>query len=216
MIKTNQSTRKGRTAEGLRQDALLLFNLIHDENVPEDVRRQITSYVDELINDAPLADPAKNKPLFLRCFIESGAGGLTYPVGEILKRLKRGETAESIIRSFNRELEEQRARRESRALNKPEPKRKDTAEWRYWKLRRMEKAFAGSDEEAYRKAWDEFKSLLGDLMVDPNFWHVANARALLPHLLIARQELDRLDAHEKRSRAATKGAASRRKKGGAR
>ncbi len=198
------ANRNGRTAEGLRKEALLLFNLIHDESVPKDVRHEITEYVDEVISGAPSSDAVNNKPHFLRCFTESAAGGLTYQVAEILKRLKKGETAESIIRAFDRAREEWRAEREAEMLNAPEPKDKTSDEWRYWKLRRMEQAFEGEDSEAYDRAWDEFKALLDGLLADPSFWHVSNAQALLPRLIIARQEIDRMDASEKRSRAGRK------------
>ena len=205
------ANRNGRAAEGLRKDALLLFNLIHDESVPKDVRHEITEYVDEVISGAPSSDAVNNKPHFLRCFTESAAGGLTYQVAEILKRLKKGETAESIIRGFDRAREEWRAEREAEMLNASEPKDRLSDEWRYWKLRRMEKAFEGGDRGLYAQVWDEFRSLLKGLLADGSFWHVSNARALLPHLISARQEIDRMDAFEKRSRDGLKGAAARRK-----
>jgi hypothetical protein len=100
---------------------------------------------------------------------------------------------------------------------KPEPKDKTSNEWRYWKIRQLEAGFDGpSDAKGYELAWDEFKALLRGLMSDENFWHVSNAKALLPHLIIARQSIDKMNAREKRSQAAMKGAQTRRKKGGKR
>jgi hypothetical protein len=86
----------------------------------------------------------------------------------------------------------------------PEPEDKTSDEWRYWKLRRMERAFEGGDGAAYKQAWAEFKLLLNDLMAVEGFWHTGNARALLPTLIIARQQIDEQKAREKKVRAAKK------------
>ena len=54
------------------------------------------------------------------------------------------------------------------------------------------------------------------LMRDEDFWHVNNALALLPHLIIARQEIDRRGARDKRLKAAMKAAQTRAAQKGAR
>jgi hypothetical protein len=107
------------------------------------------------------------------------------------------------------------AEREAERLNVPEPKDKTSDEWRYWKLRRMERAFDGEDGAEYKQAWAEFTALLKGLMADESFWHTGNARALLPHLIIARQQIDHARAFERSQSAAAKGTAARRKKAGA-
>jgi len=96
--------------------------------------------------------------------------------------------------------------------NTPEPKDKLSDEWRAWKLRQFRRAFLRLGGEEYRRAWDEFRALLYALMADGDFWHVSHALALLPHLLTARQEIDRIHASEKRSRAGVKDAETRQRK----
>jgi hypothetical protein len=91
-----------------------------------------------------------------------------------------------------------------------EPKDRLSDEWRYWKLRQLERGFSGDDSEAYNAAWKEFKALLMGLIGDGDFWHVSHALSILPQLIIARQSIDRLSQSERRSRAGMKA-----RKGGA-
>jgi hypothetical protein len=197
-----------------RADALLLFKLINDEAVSEDARRHLAEYVDDILSASEVSDLTNNRPLFLRGFAEGWPRADNYSrrnVGELLQRVKRGEALESIIADFRGQLDAGAEARLERWLTMPEPKDKTSDEWRYWKLRRMERAFAGADGEAYRQAWQEFRALLKGLMADESFWHTGNARALLPDLIIARQQIDKQNAYEKRVHAGVKSAASRRR-----
>ena len=201
-----------------RADALLLFKLINDEAVSEDARRHLAEYVDDILSASEVSDLTNNKPLFLRGFIESWPRADKYSrrnVGELLQRVKCGEALESIIADFRGQLDAGAEARLERWLTMPEPKDKTSDEWRYWKLRHMERAFDGEDGAAYKQAWAEFTALLKGLMADESFWHTGNARDLLPSLIIARQQIDHARAFEKRQSAAAKGTAARRKKAGA-
>ena len=134
----------------LRRDALRLFRIVNDESIPREVRHDLTSYIDEVVSDAPSSDWTHNRAHFLRCFMESARDGLTRPLGEIIERLHKGETTEQIIRDIDRRRKENSTRSLVETLTKPEPKDKTSDEWRYWKLRHMEQAFQGSgDREAY-------------------------------------------------------------------
>jgi len=202
-----------------RADALLLFNLINDEAVAEDARRYLTEYVDDILSASQVSDLTNNKPLFLRGFAEGWQRASSHSrrnVGEVLQRVKKGEAIESVIADFRGQRDAGDKAYRERWLNMPEPKDKTSDEWRHWKLRRMGQAFEGEDSGAYARAWDEFRSLLKGLLTDPGFWHVSHACALLPHLIIARQEIDRLDAFACASRAGMKGAATRRRRAAAR
>lgn len=216
--KKRASSHGAATAQDtLRRDALRFFHIVNDESVPSDVRHELASYLDEVVNNAPSADWINNQARFLRCFVESAQDGLPLLISEIIRRLNRGETAEQIIRDIESRRKQVSEKCLARILAKPEPKDKTSDEWRYWKLRHMEQAFQGSgDREAYRQAWDEFEALLMGLMRDEDFWHVNNALALLPHLIIARQEIDRMNARDKRSKAAMKAAQTRAAQKGAR
>jgi hypothetical protein len=102
-------------------------------------------------------------------------------------------------------------------LAKPEPKKKTSAEWRYWKLCQIEHAFENRTDarDLYRQAWEYVKELFKGLLLCPDFWHVDLITPLLPHLIIARQEIDEIYAHEKRTRAGVKGAKKRKARKGA-
>jgi hypothetical protein len=79
--------------------------------------------------------------------------------------------------------------REEKERNAGEPKNWLSAEWRYWKLRRLTKAFTSGDSDAYDAAGKEYKALLHELVADRNFYHVSFALQLLPDLIIARQDI---------------------------
>jgi hypothetical protein len=190
-----------------RADALLLFKLINDEAVSEDARRHLAEYVDDILSASEVSDLTNNRPLFLRGFIEGWPRADKYSrrnVGELLQRVKCGEALASIIADFRGQLDAGAEARLERWLTMPEPKDKTSDEWRYWKLRRMERAFDGEDGAEYKQAWQEFKLLLNDLMAEEDFWHTGNAHALLPRLIIARQQIDKQKARAKRVRAAKK------------
>ncbi|MBA3716117.1 MAG: hypothetical protein H0W76_27315 [Pyrinomonadaceae bacterium] len=91
-----------------RADALLLFKLITDEAGAEDARRSLLEYVDEILNASPISDLTNDRPLFLRGFTEGWPRADQHSrrnVGAILRRVKGGETVESIIADFRAELD---------------------------------------------------------------------------------------------------------------
>lgn len=132
-------------------------------------------------------------------------------VQDALARVEAGESLEEIARDREARLREDIAQKKRERLNAPEPKDKLSDEWRYWKIAQITEGMGGRDksQEAYNAAWDEFRELFEGLRATPSFWHVDNALALLPHLIIARQEIDRLDQQQRRSDAAVKGARTR-------
>lgn len=95
-----------RTPEQLRRDALRLFKLINDERIPEDIRWSLGEYTDDLTTDAPSHDIWRNRPHFVRCFVEAWqlkgwrAEWSREKVGGILDRLDKGESIESIIADY--------------------------------------------------------------------------------------------------------------------
>ncbi len=201
---------------GTLKDALLLFKLIHDEAISEDARRHLLEYVDDILNSASLTDAAHNKSLFLRGYVEGLEQTDSHSrrnIGEILERIKAGETLEEIIDDFNAQLQRSAEAQRVKWLTMSEPKDKTSSEWRYWTLRRTAHAFQNGDMAARKEAWNEFEALLKGLMADASFWHISNALALMPHLIIARQEIDKMNARERRAQAAIKGVLKRRQKG---
>ena len=211
--KTRASRQAATTAPNtLRRDAVRLFNIVNDQNIPPEVRHALVGYVDDVASSAVSADWTNNSAHFLRWSTATARARLSRAVSEIIKRLHKGETAEETIRDFEHQWAVRAASRRRAELTKPEPQDRTSAEWRYWKLRRMEQAFQSGDKEGYRAAWDEFEALLMGLLRDENFWRAQSALTLLPHLMIARQEIDRT----KHSPAAKKSARARTAKGGAR
>jgi hypothetical protein len=93
-----------------------------------------------------------------------------------------------------------------------EPVNRLSSEWRYWKIRQIERAFNGDDRADYQAAWDEFRALLSSLMAEDDFWHTYFARNLLPYLIEARQHIDGLNLEERRSQAGMKAAKARKTK----
>jgi len=86
-----------------------------------------------------------------------------------------------------RELELQRMK--ERAAQ-PEPEDQTSDEWRYWKIANLHLDFGSGNTDAYRRAHEEFRALLTELYHDDDFWHVTNALALLPQLIIAKQRIE--------------------------
>lgn len=122
---------------------------------------------------------------------------------EILTRLDAGETLEAIAADHEAQMRKHSEKSRRKMLAKPEPKDKTSDEWRHWKLRQWEAAFkqGADDAAAYTRAWTEFRALFDGLIADGDFWNVRNALALAPDLLIARRDIDRINAHERRDQA---------------
>ncbi len=207
------------------------YRLITDETQPLDARRELLEWFDQMCNhtEVNLEHPA----FFPKAFLMAAKGTEEMPrrkrgknldarcawqaydaIQKTLARIQAGESLAAIYDAREAARARRQAAREAEQLNAPEPKDKTSDEWRYWKLRRMERAFGGDDGEGYAAAWSEFSDLLKGLMAEADFWRTGNARALLPRLIIARQRIDQQNAREKRRRASVKGAETRRKKGG--
>jgi hypothetical protein len=227
-------TKKQTTTLAHASAAARFHRLITDETQPAEARHDLLEWFDQMCNhtEVNLEHPA----FFPKAFLMAAKGTEEMPrkkrgknldaawawqaydeIQKTLARTKAGESLAAIYAEREAARERRQAAREAENLNAPEPKDKTSDEWRYWKLRRLERAFAGrrEDGEAYAEAWREFRALLDGLLADEDFWHTGNARALLPTLIIARQRIDETRAFEKRQSAAAKGTAARRKKAGA-
>lgn len=180
-----------KAQDTLRRDALLLFRIVNDKNIPADVRHDLTSYVDEVVSDAPSSDWTNNQAHFLRCFMESARDGLTQPVSEVLERLDKGESILSIMRGFRGQLEATSEEDQTHWLTMPEPEDRASAEWRYWKLRRMEKALQGENgPQAQQSAQREFKQM-AQRAVEAAIFEYHHAAQMLPHFITLLQEMEK-------------------------
>lgn len=133
---------------------------------------------------------------------------------DIIRRVGEGETLAELRTEDECRWEEFSAQRKAEELAKPEPKDKLSAEWRYWKLRRIEHAFGGArmtpeGKQPYAEAWAYCRGLLRGLYANEDFWRVDFILPLLPHFISARQAIDEMDRYERRMRAGMKGAATR-------
>jgi hypothetical protein len=94
--------------EVTRKDVLMLFNAVNAPGINEKARIDILGFVDEVIDDAPSHDPAYNKELFLKFFPEGWQASDHHTrrnMGEIIQRLRAGQTVEDI----HNNLEQRRA-----------------------------------------------------------------------------------------------------------
>jgi hypothetical protein len=205
-----------------------LFALVNDKTQTENGLHVLAETLDEV---APHPDPLRDFQLFRRFFtpaaeeVERTRGQLYTrrfyrKAQEMLVRAAQGETLDEIAAEWERAANARMAERKQAALQAPEPKDKRSAEWRYWKLRQVERAFAERDQtEGYDAAWRFVRELFDGLYHEPNFWHVDLVLPLLPHLIIARQKIDEIFRYEHRSQAGMKGARTRKQrlaqKGGA-
>jgi hypothetical protein len=189
--KSKRATRQP-TVEQLKKDAALLFKTIHDERISEDVREIVQEYVQDIYSDVPETWPHNNRSLFIAGFVKGWKRQDTHHarrnVGQMLDRLKSGESAESIIEEWEGRREANRQRSEDEMLSAPEPKDRASNEWRYWKLRRMERALRGQEgEKAQREARREFKRIAREAIniAASNRYH---AEMMLPQFIIAIQQ----------------------------
>jgi hypothetical protein len=215
------ATKKQTTTLAHASAAARFHRLITDETQPAEARHDLLEWFDQMCNHTGVS--LEHPAFFPKAFLMAAKGTEEMPrrkgvknldaawawqaYDEIQKTLKRTQAGESLAAIYaGREAARARrqAAREAENLNAPEPKGTTSDEWRYWKLRRMERAFDGEDGAEYKQAWQEFKLLLNDLMAEEDFWHTGNAHALLPHLIIARQQIDKQKARAKRVRAAKK------------
>jgi len=225
------ATKRQATTLAHASAAARFHRLITDETQPAEARHDLLEWFDQMCNhtEVNLEHPAFFPKAFLMAAktteemprkkrgknLDAAWAWQAYDaIQKTLKRTQAGESLAAIYAEREAARSARQAAREAENLNAPEPEDTTSDEWRYWKLRRLERAFDG-DGAAYTEAWAEFTALLKGLMSDEGFWHTGNAKALLPHLIIARQEIDRTRAFEKRQSAAAKDTATRRKKAGA-
>jgi hypothetical protein len=215
------ATKRQATTLAHASAAARFHRLITDETQPAEARHDLLEWFDQMCNhtEVNLEHPA----FFPKAFLMAAKGTEETPrkkrgknldaawawqaydeIQKTLARTKAGESLAAIYAEREAARERRQAAREAENLNAPEPKDKTSDEWRYWTLRRMEKAFDGEDGAAYKQAWAEFTALLKGLMAEEGFWHTGNARTLLPHLIIARQQIDKQNARAKKVRAAKK------------
>ncbi len=215
------ATTKRTTTLAHASAAARFHRLITDENQPEEASRDLLEWFDQMCNhtEVNLEHPA----FFPKAFLMAAKGTEEMPrkkgvknldaarawqaydaLQKTLARTEAGESLAAIYAEREAARSARQAAREAENLNAPEPKDKTSDEWRYWKLRRMERAFEDEDGAEYKQAWAEFTALLKGLMADESFWHTGNARTLLPHLIIARQQIDKQKARAKKVRAAKK------------
>jgi hypothetical protein len=226
------ATKKQTTTLAHASAANHFYRLITDDNQPAEARHDLLEWFDQMCNHTGvnLEHPAFFPKAFLMAAktteemprkktaksVDAAWAWQAYDeIQQTLTRTKAGESLAAIYAEREAARCARQADREAENLNAPEPEDKTSDEWRYWKLRRMERAFDGEGVE-YADAWHEFAALLTGLMAEADFWHTGNARTLLPHLIIARQEIDRTRAFEKRQRVKAVDAVTSRKKGGAR
>jgi hypothetical protein len=235
--KLQKTTAKGKAAIRLSGAQVVerVFKLQRDE--PFDSGDYIC--VGDLVNDLlQYADADAFSPdIFPRAFtlaarrIERKSGKVA-PLAEkaykelasILARLDAGESLEEIERKERARYEQKQDERRAAELAAPEPKDKSSRDWRVWKLRQVEHAFAErmkpEGKAAYDAAHNYFRELLTSLYNDDDFYNVCHILPLLPQLITVRQSIDETNRYERRMRAGMKGAETRKakaaKKGGAR
>lgn len=177
--------------EVTRSDALLLFKSINAEGVSEDAQINIIGHVDDVLNATPASDPVNDQELFLRFFLDGWQHSTRHTrtnVGEIIQRLKAKQSINEIHDHFQRERAKWSAKHQEEERNKPEPKDRTSGEWRYWKLRRMERALRGELGDAERrKARREFKQIARQA-VNVATLDRYHAEMMLPHFIIAIQQ----------------------------
>jgi len=207
-----------------------LPRILSDENTSAGLYNLLTNTLVELSNETNVGvcEPTIAPAFYYAAQERNGAARSVKDIKEIIRLAEQGETFEDVrSRDYLNDWQDRRAGRPSwqernAAKDKkfregPEPKDKLSDEWRYWKLRNFEAALESGDEKKMQDAATEFRDLIKGLLADGDFWHTYNLRVLMPHIIIARQQIDRLRLQEKRLDAGVKGAATRKakaKKGG--
>jgi hypothetical protein len=173
----------------------MLFNAINSPGVDNKAQVNILGYVDEVIDNSPSADPAHDKSLFLRLFPKGWQESSYHErrnMGEIIQRIRAGQAIEEIHERFEQAWAKSRAEAEEKERSAPEPRNKLSGEWRYWKLRQMERALRGeSGREAQRTARREFKQIAREAIAIAalDSYH---AQTMLPDFIVAIQQKGRV------------------------
>jgi hypothetical protein len=184
--------RTSAQVEITRQDALALFKAINQKGVSNEAAVDILGFTDEVMENAPSQrDPAYDQQLFVRLLVEGWPQSDAHTrrnVGEIIQRIRAGQSAEEIHQRFEQRRERRHAEQEAEILNAPEPLDQTSHEWRIWKLRNLEKAMSGTDgAAAKRQAWREVRQLVTQGIRSIN-GNDARALQILPTLIVFIQE----------------------------
>lgn len=182
-----------RTAANInitKSDVLRLYAAIQKAGAGSDASVDVLGYVDDVLDNSPSSDPASNKELFLKFFFEGWPESSLHTrrnVGEIIQRIRAGQSIEEIHAHQQQEWEMIRRANRKKERSQPEPEDRTSDAWRYWKLRRMERALRGElGKDAKSEAWQEFKQF-ARRGIRAMRGHRA-AIEILPYLIIACQE----------------------------
>lgn len=185
----NQEQAHPLTKSFLKPRLSKLFDLVNDESVAQEIRLEIMTYIDEVIDNSPSYDWRSNKARFKAYFIEGvEEGGISHGLREIIIRMDKGESPERIIKDIERRSAEAAREYELAKDLKPEPEDKNSDAYRHWKLRQMSKTLRGAwGTKAQRKAWREFNDYMRRAVraarKDPGL-----ALELLPYFIMACQK----------------------------
>ena len=227
--KKTQPTSKGKPKLSTPANVRRVFALLQDPRPSATAYNYLRQVYDELLNGAALLDFTEAQffnfafPRAARraerkaqgqtvAHVETGAVRAYAELQSIIAQLDQGATLDQLAEAREAKRAELRAATARAELDAPEPKNKLSKEWRYWKLRHLEADFASGDPARFQAAFDYFSKLIRGLLADENFYHVSHARALLPQLIIARQEIDEITQRERRAQAGQKAATTRKRK----
>jgi hypothetical protein len=193
MASKPKRTTRAHPVDQLKKDAALLFKVINDPNTPDHARDEIGGWADEIYNYAEnVPDPYQDKRLFVRTFVDGMQNAprarASQHIRRIIKWLREGQEPAEIAAWFDQERARIAAEQEEKSRMQPEPEDKLSAEWRYWKLRRMERALRGQEgEKAQREAQREFKRIAREAIniAASNRYH---AEMMLPNFIVAIQQ----------------------------
>lgn len=195
MSQKKVSTKQKQSASMSRNDVRRLYQIGQDESQSEEARDWLWGFFSDLASNAACIDYVNDRAVFTRALsevlsnIESrGAQGRNehyLKLKEVLERVNKGETLDGIYQ----ETRAARRKREEERNNAPEPTNWRSQEWRHWKIRQLTRALNSDDTAAREAAFQEYKTLLSELVRDEDFYCVPFMVALLPDLIIARQDI---------------------------
>jgi hypothetical protein len=193
MASKSKRTARALPVDQLKKDAALLFKVINDPNTPDHARDEISGWADEIYNYAEnVPDPYQDKRLFVRTFVDGMQNAprawASRHVKRIIKWLREGQEPAAIAAWFDRERARIAAEEEEKTRTQPEPEDRTSSEWRYWKLRRMERALRGLEgEKAQREARREFKRIAREA-INIAALDRYHAEMMLPNFIVAIQQ----------------------------
>jgi len=192
-------TSKKKTTKPLGAQLALVRSLLHDPKQTAAGRRELQEWVDEMINDAGVTvdHPAIFPKMFKLAAAKFDASrrktrAARY-VQKILARVSAGESLDAIAQERAESLRAWSEQHRRAQLNAPEPKDRLSDEWRHWKLAQIQRAFCCGELNLYAAAWEYIEQLQEDLRGRGCFGSVDFIMPILPHLIIAHQEIERGD-----------------------